>query len=156
MKRPIARSAIALAFALLITAGSLPAQTPEERFLQLEQGWMDALSAQDTAALERVLAAEFTIIGAGSTAAEPPGSRAVWLANAMRHRWPRHAVRLLGVRPLGQATVVQAVLTATFPPRSITPEGGEITFLVTDTWVEREGRWQVVARHASMAAPEGE
>ena len=65
-------------------------------------------------------------------------------------------MQLLGVRPLGQATVVQAVLTATFPPRSITPEGGEITFLVTDTWVEREGRWQVVARHASMAAPEGE
>ena len=96
MKRPIARSAIALAFALLIAAGSLPAQTPEERFQQLEQGWMDALSAQDTAALERVLAAEFTIIGAGSTAAEPPGSRAVWLANAMRHRWPRHAVRVEG------------------------------------------------------------
>ena len=136
------------------SAPLLAQQSADARFLHLEQAWMDALADQDTVQLQSLLGAEFTIVGAGSTAQEPPGTRDRWLSNAMRFRWPRHTVRLLGVRPLGATAVVQAVLTATFPPRSITPEGGEITFLVTDVWVEREGRWQVVARHASLAAKE--
>ena len=124
----------------------------DSQFLALEQAWMDALAAKDTAQLQRLLAAEFTIIGTGQSADERPATRALWLANAVRFNWPTHKVRLLGVRPLGSTTVVQAVLTATFPPRSITPEGGLLTFLVTDTWIERDGRWQVVSRHASLAA----
>lgn len=155
MHRLAGRTAVALLVAGLSAAPTLSAQSAEPTgtdFLALEQGWMDALSAQDTAALQQVLAAEFTIIGAGSTADEPPASRERWLGNAMRFRWPRHTVRLLGVRRLGESAVVQAVLTATYPPRSITPEGGLIAMLVTDTWVERDGRWQVVARHSSVAA----
>ena len=154
MHRLLVRILQLAALVALTDTAPLPAQESADlRFLRLEQAWMDALAAQDTVHLQRTLAVEFTILGAGSTADQAVGTRAEWLANAARFQWPRHTVRLLGVRPLGKATVVQAVLTATYPPRSITPEGGEITFLVTDTWVERAGRWQAVARHASLASP---
>lgn len=153
MSRIIRLGFLALLVALFSPQAALRSQSVlDERFRSLEQEWMDALVAKDTVRLQQLLAAEFTIIGAGSSADDRPADRVVWLANAMRFDWPKHTVRLLGVRPLGAVTVVQAVLTATFPPRSITPEGGLVTFLVKDTWIERDGRWQVISRHASLAA----
>ena len=153
MSRLVTFKLLPLMLSLLMPFTALQAQaTVDSRFLALEQAWMDALVAKDTVQLQRFLAAEFTIIGFGATADDRPTNRDRWLANAVRFNWPKHQVRLLGVRPLGSATVVQAVLTATFPPRSITPEGGLVTFLVTDTWIERDGRWQVVSRHSSLAA----
>lgn len=148
------RKAIAYLVAVvasLIFAAPVNAQhSAAEQFLELEQGWMDALAKKDMAKLEATLAPEFTIVGAGSTAGDMVGDRAGWVRLAGQRPWPRHAVKIIKVNKVDRTAVVHCVLTAEYPPNSITAKGGLITFLVTDTWVERGGRWQVLSRHSSM------
>jgi hypothetical protein len=135
---------------LATPAGAQPDGRAEE-FRRLEQGWMDALAANDSLALERYLAEEFSIIGGGSTAEAPAAGRTAWLAVALRRPFPRHEVRIIDVLEAGDAVVVQAVLTGEYPPMHWIPRGGRLAFLITDTWVHRDGRWQVLARHSSLA-----
>lgn len=128
---------------------------PEERFRELELKWMDALADKDAGALEQLLAEEFTIIGAGSPLEDPIATREQWLEVGLARPFPRHTVRVLSVHELAHAAVVHCILTADYPPMPWIPEGGTLSFLVTDTWVYRDGRWQVVARHSSLPAGSG-
>ena len=140
---------------LLATASALagdPQIAPEERFRELELKWMDALAEKDTAVLESILAKEFTIIGVGSNLDDPVGTRQEWLDVGLKRPFPQHKVRVLKVHQLPEFAVVHAVLTADFPPMPWIPEGGTLNFLITDTWVYRDGRWQVIARHSSLPA----
>jgi hypothetical protein len=113
-----------------VAAASPAAETAEKRF-------------------EKTLAREFTIIGTGSSAQDPLGTRANWLDLAMKRPWPRHQVRVIKVLEAGNAAVVHAILTGDYPPMPWVPEGGTVRFLITDTWIERDGRWQVLARHST-------
>ncbi len=138
---------------LLATLLALPgaSQTaPQERFRELERKWMTALADKDVAVLEKMLAKEFTIIGVGSSLEDPTATRRQWLDVALKRSFPKHEVRVLSVHQLPQAAVVQCVLTGDYPPMPWIPKGGTLNFLVTDTWVYRAGRWQVVARHSSL------
>jgi hypothetical protein len=126
------------------------AQTVEEQFHQREVAWMNALADKDAQALESVLAPEFSIIGATSSLEDPVGSREEWLSIGLKRPFPRHEVEILAVTTVGDMAVVQAVLSATYPPSPFAPEGGPVSFLVTDTWARRSGNWQVVTRHASF------
>jgi ketosteroid isomerase-like protein len=148
------RSILGMLGLLLVCAvpGVSQEATSEDQFLALERAWMAALSAHDSAGLEAMLAPAFTIIGAGSAADAPVGDRGEWLKNAARYPWPHHDVRLVKVHDLGDTAVVHCVLTATYPPKSITPEGGQLQFVATDVWVKRGPRWQVLSRHSSLAA----
>jgi len=130
-----------------------PQISPEERFRQLELKWMDALAEKDAAVLEQILATEFTIIGVGSTVEEPVGTRQEWLGVGLKRPFPKHQVRILKVHQLPEVAVVHGVLTADYPPMPWAPKGGTLSFLITDTWVHRDARWQVVARHSSLPAP---
>ena len=132
-----------------------PAITPEERFRDLELKWMDALADKDVAVLEQILAKEFTIIGAGSTLENPAATREEWLAVGLKRPFPKHTVRVVAVTQLPDVAVVQAVLTGDYPPMPWVPEGGTLNFLITDTWVYRDGRWQVAARHSSLPVASG-
>ena len=144
---------IALLTALSVPAGaqSPPKElTPEEQFHQRELTWMDALADKNAKVLETILAPEFSIIGATSTLDDPVGSRQNWLSIGLKRPFPKHEIKILRVTTVGDTAVVQAVLSATYPPSPFAPEGGPISFLVTDTWVKRGNDWQVVARHASF------
>lgn len=122
----------------------------KELFHALELAWMDALAAKDRPALERLLAPGFTIVGATFVVGDTPGTRANWLAIGLERPFPRHDVEILGTTRAGDTAVVHALLRATYPPSPFVPEGGPVTFVVTDTWIERDGRWQVLARHSSF------
>lgn len=147
-----------IAYVVVISAGLIWAafvsaqRSPEGQFLELEQGWMDALAKKDMAKLEATLAPEFTIVGAGARVDNMFGDRANWLRLAERRPWPRHEVKVVKVNKLDRVAVVHCILTGEYPPQSITAKGGLITLLVTDTWVERGGGWQVLSRHASLPA----
>ena len=150
--------AAVFSFGLLVVGpgfASSPDVAPEERFRDLELRWMDALAEKDAAALDQILAEEFTIIGAGSSLEEPVATRQQWLDVGLKRPFPKHAVRVLAVHQLDGVAVVHCVLTADYPPMPWTPEGGTLNFLVTDTWVYRDARWQVIARHSSFPAKEG-
>ncbi len=133
-----------------LSAISAPAQSAEEQFLALEQSWMDALFKKESAKLEAILAPEFAIVGAGSTASDMLGDRAGWLKFSATRPWPRHEVKIIKVTKVDRFAVVHCILKAEYPPQSITAKGGMITFLVTDVWAGRGGRWQVVSRHSSF------
>jgi hypothetical protein len=121
-----------------------------DHFSALEKRWMDALAAKDVHTLEELLAPEFSIIGAGSTADRRTASRASWLEVGLKRPFPRHNITDVRVTLLGAAAVVQLNLTGDYPPNSLTIEGGTVTFLITDVWVNRAGKWQVVSRHSSL------
>ena len=152
MSRKAIGLVIVIAASLIYAAPIVAQLSPEAQFLELEQGWVDALAKKDTAKLEATLAPEFTIVGLGSTADDMIGDRAGWLKLSGQRPWPRHEVKVIKVNKLGGTAVVHCILTAQYPPQSITAKGGLITFLVTDTWVERGGRWQVLSRHSSLPA----
>ena len=150
MSKKVIASVVVIAASLICAAPIYAQHSAEDQFLELEQGWMDALAKKDRAKLETILASEFTIVGVGSTASDMVGDRAGWLNLSGKRPWPRHEVKIIKVNKLDHTTVVHCVLTAQYPPQSITAKGGLITFLVTDTWIERGGRWQVLSRHASL------
>ena len=152
MSKKVIAYVVVIAASLICAASAGAQRSPEDQFLELEQGWMDALAKKDMAKLEATLAPEFTIVGAGSRADDMVGDRASWLRLAGLRPWPRHEVKVVKVNKLDRTAVVHCVLAAEYPPNSITAKGGLITFLVTDTWVERGGRWQVLSRHSSLPA----
>lgn len=141
--------------ATVFASAGEPQIAPEERFHELELKWMNALADKDVVVLEQMLAKEFTIIGAGSALEDPVGTRQEWLEVGLKRSFPRHEVRILSVHHLQDVAVVQCILTADFPPMPWIPEGGTLNFLITDTWVYRDGRWQVVARHSSLPEKRG-
>ncbi len=122
----------------------------ESQFQQLEQRWMDALANKDVAVLEATLAPGFTIIGAGSTVEDPAAGRKEWLDVGLKRPFPKHTVKMVGVTRAGDTAIVQCILTGDYPPMPWIPRGGTLQFLITDTWILQDGRWQVLARHSSL------
>jgi hypothetical protein len=140
-----------LVLALVFTAVPQAGPTGDEaEFTRLETRWMDALAGKDEATLQSLLAPEFSIIGVGSTTDQPTGDRASWLQVALARPFPRHEVSKIKVTRVGEMAIVQFVLSATYPPKSLTPEGGRLDFLTTDVWARRNGNWQVLTRHSSL------
>lgn len=142
-----------LGLTLLLTfiqQSSTPAKGEIEEFTRLERLWMDALAAKDEPTLQRILASEFTIIGAGSTVEDVVGDRVSWLRLALSRPFPKHEVTNVRVTRAADVAVVQCVLSADYPPSSLTPEGGRLQFLTTDVWVKRESGWRVLTRHSSL------
>ena len=144
---------VSIAVALTLALQSAPAASDVSEFTRLELQWMDALAAKDEATLQALVAPEFRIIGAGSTVDELTADRASWLRVGLARPFPRHEVSHVKVTRLADVAIVQFVLSGTYPPRSLTPEGGRLDFLTTDVWARRDGRWQVVSRHSSLPRP---
>jgi len=148
---PVLRTLVMAAF--VVTAQPAAPGDDVAAFTRLELQWMDALAAKDQAALESLLAPEFSIVGVGSTVDDFTSDRASWLRLAVARPWPKHEVRHVKVTRVGETAVVQLVLSGTYPPKSLTQEGGKLDFLVTDVWARRQGTWQVVSRHSSLPRP---
>ena len=151
MKRSILAGAI-----LLLTLISLPASAQEtspdaiKEVRQLERQWLDAYEQLDDAAMRRIVADDFTIVfpdGSGQTKADI-------LAMLERGRnskrpSPRFTTEEVQARVYGDTVILSGrVIT-----QSKRPDGTEVreASRYTDTYVRRDGRWQVVASHLSNA-----
>lgn len=119
----------------------------------LEREWRDALCAKDMDRLRSLVHPKFTLIGT-----RPSGpftmSRDEWL-DAIQKR------ELLGIEiDIRQAAVFDSVMVGTVEARwrvSYLGRAIEDCVLLTDVWVQEDGRWQVVRRHSSpmpAAGPE--
>lgn len=111
-----------------------------EEIERLANEWMTAVDQRDHATLERILGEEFRL-GFGTHGF---ADRASWLQLAL------HAVEVesfgyrdVTVRTYGEVAVMQLRLTQRARLRG-TDWSGE--GLITDVWVHRDGRWQVIAR----------
>jgi hypothetical protein len=140
-------------FTLTAGAQTVPAGGDVAEFTRLEMQWMDALAAKDEATLQAIVAPEFSIIGVGSTAEDLTTDRASWMRVGLLRPFPKHDVSNLKVTRLADVAIVQFVLSGTYPPKSLTQEGGRLDFITTDVWAKRNGKWQVVSRHSSLPRP---
>ena len=140
------RSLLLMAAAALALAG--PANADDASDIEaLEAEWALAFRSSDFESLERIVAPEFTLVRVEQGVAEfTPRDR--WFANARRFRFDRYETRVLGSPIAGDSAVVtvDGSWTISRGDQSRTED-----FVVTDTWVRRGGRWQVIFRHSSPA-----
>jgi ketosteroid isomerase-like protein len=109
----------------------------------LEREWMAAWISRDRAVCDRILGDDFILTSARGTLM----SKLEWLAGAMgpivgqSFDWDELQVRLFG-----DAAIVHA---RTRQSASVAGQDWSGQFLLTDVWVRRAGRWQVVSRHGT-------
>lgn len=111
----------------------------------LEARWTAALIAKDETTLRDVLAPEFQLVGIRSTGAAAVG-RDPWLASARSIVFNDFATKTTSVEVFGDTALatVEGHWDIVFGGKPIKER-----FYVTDVWIRRDGRWQVVRRHSS-------
>lgn len=123
-----------------------------QEVIQREKEWAAAIQARDLPSLERILGEEYSLRARGREA-----SRAEWLGLIPSIDTMKIDVREASVNGYGAVAVAKVTLHwhARFTGRAVevwrTTELDE-DFQITDVWVRREGRWQVVSR-TSMPIP---
>ena len=105
--------------------------------------WVDAIMRRDVAAAEQILGEEYALMANGIGTMP----RAQWLAllpDYVVHSWEFSDVTL---HVYGETALMRSrcALSATVAGKD---RSGDM--LMTDVWVKRGGRWQVVARHTSF------
>jgi ketosteroid isomerase-like protein len=116
----------------------------EEALIELQNDWMDAWRRDDRALLEELLAPEFTLTSARS---DQIVDRVAWLRLLDQVHAESFEYSDFLVQVFGDAAVVKSRLTQV---ASVAGQPWNETFMLTDVWVRRDGRWQVVARHSSI------
>ena len=120
----------------------------EQELVKMENEWARAWQLPDPAALESILADDFTLISSRSKG-ETTNKRQYIDSTLKLVRGQGYSFERMTVRVYGDTAVIHAQFqqSATFAGSDWSGD-----FLLTDVWVRREGRWQVVARHASRPA----
>jgi ketosteroid isomerase-like protein len=119
------------------------ATSTEETIRQLAQEWMQATKDRDAGVLDRILAEEFVLVAARGVV-----DRAAWM-DATMHQVEVRAFRYedAQVRVYGEVAVM---LTGWHQEATMGGREWSGDFRMTDTWVRRDGRWQVVLRHSTQ------
>ena len=129
-----------------MTSHNQPAEAEVE---QTAKAWMEAAGRRDRSSLDRFLAHEFTMVTNRGSLID----KAQWLEN-MLQRVGRDVTppEFLDVRVhvYGNTALMSSrnILRATFDGKDWSGE-----LYLTDIWVRRDGRWQLVRRHASNLVP---
>jgi ketosteroid isomerase-like protein len=116
--------------------------------LAMEERWMDAWRRRDLATCDRILGDEFLLTSAlGGELFD----RVKWLELArgpFQCDWFRFDE--VHVKRYGDVAVAHSLYTQQARARGRDWSG---RFRMTDVWVWRDGRWQVVSRHSTQLAP---
>ena len=115
----------------------------KQTLIDLQREWMDAWRRDDRARLEEILAPEFTLTSART---DRLVDRAEWLRLLDTTLAESFEYTDFLVQVFGDAAVVKSRLTQV---ATVVGQPWNATFMVTDVWIRRDGRWQVVARHSS-------
>jgi ketosteroid isomerase-like protein len=134
--------------------GSEPPKSPAkasassegQELINAEQEWMTAVAKHDEAALRRIVADDFTMTSAFSTGELE--NKDSFLKNATQGvtgmSFEYHDTQ---VHMYGDTGVVKTRVKITYTFNGQDRSGD---YMVTDVWVNRDGRWQVVTRHSSL------
>lgn len=115
----------------------------EETIRRQAQEWMEATKRRDAAALEQLVADEFVLVAARGVI-----DKTAWL-HATMHQVEVREFRYEDpqVRVYGEIAVM---LTGWHQEATMAGREWSGDFRITDTWVRRDGRWQVVLRHSTQ------
>ena len=120
--------------------------TREHELVALEHAWMEAVQRKDLVALDRIVAPEYSYTASG----QGRWPRQRWMETVTVYDIHRFSFMDVDVRDYGEFAVVLARYRQEASVAG-TQRSGE--FLITDVWVQRDERWQVVAR-SSILMPE--
>ena len=125
-----------------------PSPLVEQELVKMENEWARAWQLPDPAALESLLGDDFTLTSTRSKG-ELVNKRQYIDSTLKLVRGDGYSFERMTVRIYGDTAVINAQFqqNATFAGHDWSGE-----FLMTDVWVKRNGRWQVVARHSSRPA----
>jgi ketosteroid isomerase-like protein len=122
-----------------------------QEIARLQEAWMQAWIDGDVAACEQLLAPEFRL---RSVASDDVVDRAEWLRQVQAGRVVATGFShdVMDVVVAGDTAVTMSRISQ---QAQIDGRDWSATLHVTDTWVRRDGRWQVLARHASTPIGRG-
>ncbi len=144
---------LALAVGAAVAASQPAAASPAladpaiAEIVKLEQQWGEAFVKHDFDFIERIVAPEYRLVVALKDGRYTITLRPEWMKNARVFRHEAFAVETVDVNVAGDTAVAsaQGLWTVAFEPgKPAQPR----RFFVTDTWVRRDGRWQVIQRHS--------
>jgi ketosteroid isomerase-like protein len=121
-------------------------ETPQEELTALYHRWMQAIKEKDTQTLDGILGAEYVYTASG----QGKFSREGWMRAVPVYDIESFSFSAIDVRQYGDV----AIAIVEYRQEAIyqgTRRSG--TFLITDAWVRRDDRWQVVAR-SSIRMPQ--
>ena len=104
-----------------------------------EQAWLAAILAKDLVLLDSFLAGEFVYTASN----HGRRNRQEWLDSIADYQFSRLELLETNVTSYGDVALVHARI------RQDATLAGQVRvgdFLITDVWVKRDGRWQVVSR----------
>jgi putative salt-induced outer membrane protein YdiY len=137
---------------LLFVAAVLIAQpvdpTDDPDIVALEQRLFRAIEEKNRGALDGLLADDYVLRG------NPDVDRDTWLHNAVTLCWgPRWNLQQLTVQERGDVQIASFILNFYRDP--LTCRAVDLRSLITDVWERRNGRWQLVVRHAGPVGDAG-
>jgi hypothetical protein len=119
---------------------------------RLERRFMEATQRRDTEFIERHLGEEFTLT-TGRPGAEVRG-RSEWLeVTGGSYVIDSFDFEELDVRVYGHVAVVASRYRQEARMGDLERSG---SYVMTDVWIRRKGRWQLVCRHATALDPRSE
>jgi hypothetical protein len=123
-------------------------QQLEHQFLKLETKWMNAWKEKDLETCRTLLADEFTLTSSLSTG--DLLNKEQWLAAVSRYNCKSFRFNKIMVRKYGRAAIVNSWF---YQEADANGKDWTGTFLITDAWVRKGSKWQVVTRHATWLQP---
>lgn len=103
----------------------------------LEEHWVVAWNNRDYSFMEDILAPEFVLVSSGGVEGNTFNNREGWLRNA----------RGMSNLPF-KATVISVVVAGDTAVATLEARWRRDSVL-TDTWLKRNGRWQIIFRHST-------
>lgn len=145
---------LALVFATAIAAAPVAPEPAVAELTRLEQKWGEAFVKRDFAFIELIIAPEYRLV-----VADPDGSFAIirrkeWMKNTRDWTHQAFAIQIVDVNRAGDTAVVSAQGLWTVTMRPGTPPQ-PVRFFVTDTWLRRNGQWQVIHRYSHRLLEDG-
>jgi ketosteroid isomerase-like protein len=136
-----------LAVAAAVVAGATAPDAAVAEITRLEEQWGQAFVTRDFNFLEQIIAPEYRLVGSSPDGKYDITRRAEWMKNSRAFRTYAFAVETVDINRVADTAVVsaQGVWTVSRRPGEA-PRA--MRFFVTDTWVNRSGRWQVIHRYS--------
>ena len=140
----VLKSFASLIIAFLVAAPALAASTPEQQAMATTQAACDAFRLRDIAALERLLAPEFTLVSSNAEIqTREQALQEVRIGDPAYDRFENHTMT---ARVYGNTAVVQGI-TSLKGRSGGTPFAVDVRF--TDTLVRIKGQWAIVVSHVT-------
>jgi uncharacterized protein (TIGR02246 family) len=122
----------------------------EQEVRALERQWLDAYEQHDTAAMERIVASDWSITYPdGGTQAKEQILRMIKSPRRPGMAGPKFFTEDVQARVYGDTVILTGRILTQWPGRDSKEESR-----YTDTYIKRDGNWQVVASHMSNVAPQ--